>query len=584
MKYTLLFLFFLTVLPILTSSSFISDFFVDTNGLARLKDNTTATFYVTLRQKNLDKLASHISQISNPYSPNYGRYMSKQEIDNLISPSQFDKNRVRNWLERNGVHSITEYGDAFKCLGYVKNIEHMFSLRMSVYRYKNKAYTLYTNNSYHVPESLSDVIENVYGVTFMHFNPQKRNMRSDVSVDKGLVGREVLQRIYNMTNTLVNGKSVSIGPMEYQGQSGFSQQNLVHVEVENNLPKNPVPKNNIIGNNGIPDGESELDIQLISQVAANAELWYEDSNGWMYEWAVDFYNRNRKPQVISLSWGWNEEDQCSIAPIVCKNNTSQDYVRRTNTEFMKITAQGITIVVASGDAGSPGRTNEGCENNNDSQFMNPVFPGSSEWVLSVGATYLVADNVEYNYTTPVCHNISCANGTIEQGTMFNMTGWTSGSGFARWTKTPQWQKRLVNNYINSTSVLPNRSHWNPNGRAYPDVAAIGHNCLTYDDGMWMGADGTSCSSPIMAGVVTVLNDHQVKNGKPLLGYVNPLFYRMYQDDPLTFNDVVTGFSGATEMGFCGDEFGFYATKGWDPVSGLGSPNVGRMMEWLDANT
>ena len=99
--------------------------------------------------------------------------------------------------------------------------------------------------------------------------------------------------------------------------------------------------------------------------------------------------------------------------------------------------------------------------------MNPVFPGSSEWVLSVGATYLVADNVEYNYTTPVCHNISCANGTIEQGTMFNMTGWTSGSGFARWTKTPQSQKRLVNNYINSTSVLPNRSHWNPNGRAYP---------------------------------------------------------------------------------------------------------------------
>ena len=60
--------------------------------------------------------------------------------------------------------------------------------------------------------------------------------------------------------------------------------------------------------------------------------------------------------------------------------TSEQYVQRSNTEFLKIAARGVSIIVASGDAGSPGRTGEGCQNG-----INAVFPGSSPWVTSVGA-------------------------------------------------------------------------------------------------------------------------------------------------------------------------------------------------------
>ena len=59
---------------------------------------------------------------------------------------------------------------------------------------------------------------------------------------------------------------------------------------------------------------------------------------------------------------------------------------------------------------------------------------------------------------------------------------------------------------------------------------------------------------------------------------------MYRDDPTTFHDITVGNSSCTEEGCCSKDYGFTPTKGWDAVSGLGTPNVGKMIEWLDKHT
>jgi hypothetical protein len=41
----------------------------------------------------------------------------------------------------------------------------------------------------------------------------------------------------------------------------------------------------------------------------------------------------------------------------------------------------------------------------------------------------------------------------------------------------------------------------------------------------LAVDGTSCSSPVFAGVIAQLNDARVKAGKAVLGYSNALFYQ-----------------------------------------------------------
>ncbi len=57
---------------------------------------------------------------------------------------------------------------------------------------------------------------------------------------------------------------------------------------------------------------------------------------------------------------------------------------------------------------------------------------------------------------------------------------------------------------------------------------------------------------------------------------------MYEDNPNTFHDITVGNSSCTEMDCCGPQYGFLATKGWDPVAGLGTPNVDEILSYLDA--
>jgi tripeptidyl-peptidase I len=89
-----------------------------------------------------------------------------------------------------------------------------------------------------------------------------------------------------------------------------------------------------------------------------------------------------------------------------------------------------------------------------------------------------------------------------------------------------------------------------------------------------GVAGTSCACPVFSGVVSLLNDLRLQNGKRPLGFLNPMLYQMASSAPTTFNDIVHGSNPA-----CGSA-GFLAAKGWDPSSGLGSPNYGEMAKYI----
>jgi tripeptidyl-peptidase I len=120
-------------------------------------------------------------------------------------------------------------------------------------------------------------------------------------------------------------------------------------------------------------------------------------------------------------------------------------------------------------------------------------------------------------------------------------------------------------------------------------------------------DGTSASGPIMAGVVSLLNEARLNAGKSSLGLLNPMFYKVcvvvfplgftgcgdgcVRDQvaatlPGAFKDVVVGsnFDGDLESRgspyatFC--PYGFVASPGWDPVTGLGSPNYAILKDYV----
>ena len=552
------------------------------------------TFHIALKQNAEgvaeleDYVLRHSSNIS---SPLYGRHLSLETINEMVSPDIRDILKVYQWLEASLSTSCKYFGDAVSCETSVEEAEELFNVRMSLYFHVDRRIKLYkSDDNYIIPRRLRDIIVFVDGISnpLMPLRRAKLNDKSySETVDPGFFTREVMMRLYNMSDTSTSS-DVSVGAMEFQGGSGFSEKNLAASQLGNGVIVNHINRSHIIGiNHGRQaDTESQLDVQVMGWGASNATFWYEDAKNWIYGWQIGLFNRKEIEQVVSLSWGWNEYLQCDIA--LCKNVTSKLYVDRCNIEFLKIVARGTTVTVASGDAGSASRTNENCQNTTGPYgytLMNAIYPGSSPWVLNVGATYIVAGNQSYNYSTPVCKTHTCAMGTTEFGVNYNDCGWTSGAGFANFSKMYSWQHEQVNQYLKSNVTLPGSQYFNPLGRAYPDIVLVGHDCCVFfGRNNVQGVDGTSCSTPIMAGLVTYLNSIRKNAGGTSLGFINPLLYKMYNDDPTIFNVITGGRTSCTESMCCSQDYGFNINIGtWSPVSGLGSPNVGKMIEYLKNN-
>jgi len=579
---------------------------------AYLQNNITFHLALKQNQQGIAKLEKYILEhLSNIESPLYGQYLTTQQISELVAPSHETINQVSDWLRSHQITQCDLLGDSIRCTESVDKVNRLFNVKMDLHYNKiNRQLKFRSNQPYDLPHFLGDHIEFVDGISnalplvMDHISRSYKGVSSRLNsdVDVGGFSLEVMTRLYNMSDSGADS-NVSIGAIEYMSSmehDGFSNKDLLNSQRGNGVPPNPITKDHVIGINfDFPDTESELDVQMMYWGASNATLWYEAYDGWMYGWAVDFFNREDAPEVASISYGWDETQQCDIIP--CENTTSQQYVIRCNTEFMKLAAKGVTLVVASGDAGSPGRSNELCVSelgpygwNN----INPDFPAGSPWVLSVGATYMVTSNQTFNYETPICtqysnYNITCSNGVGERGAYFNKTYWTTGGAFTHWDQTPVWQVNNVQTYLKSGVVFPQSKYFNAKGRAYPDVSAVGHNCIVNVRdgtglGTWQYVDGTSCSAPVFAGIIAQLNYLQKQRGKPVLGFVNPLLYKMYADNPQTFNDVTEGTTQCTEFlccaqeaGYCcTEDFGFQAAPGYDLVSGLGTPNVQQMIEYL----
>ncbi len=75
-------------------------------------------------------------------------------------------------------------------------------------------------------------------------------------------------------------------------------------------------------------------------------------------------------------------------------------------------------------------------------------------------------------------------------------------------------------------------------------------------------------TPIFASIINRINEERLAVGKSTVGFVNPVLYA----NPEILNDITRG-----ENPGCGSN-GFKAVSGWDPVTGLGTPNYPKMLK------
>ena len=58
--------------------------------------------------------------------------------------------------------------------------------------------------------------------------------------------------------------------------------------------------------------ESQLDVQMLSLVDNKEDIWYWNSKNWIYTFLVDIFNKKKNPDIISMSWGGIEAEQCTL--------------------------------------------------------------------------------------------------------------------------------------------------------------------------------------------------------------------------------------------------------------------------------
>jgi len=270
-------------------------------------------------------------------------------------------------------------------------------------------------------------------------------------------------------------------------------------------------------------------------------------------------------KVISVSYGEAEAD------------VPARYQYRQCNEIAKLVLQGHTIVLASGDYGVasfPGDpAPHGClsASGQNGTIYNPDFTSSCPYILSVGGSQLFANQTVLDKESVMQDNLGPG------AELFS-----SGGGFSNRYAAPAYQKSALASYFskhdpghpyyvagpNGTGVGANGGIYNRAGRGYPDVSANGANFRAYTNGTNFHWYGTSLAAPLFASVLTLINEERTAVGKGPVGFVNPVFY----ENPWVFNDIVNGSNPG-----CGSS-GFSAVPGWDPTTGLGTPNYPKLLK------
>jgi kumamolisin len=278
------------------------------------------------------------------------------------------------------------------------------------------------------------------------------------------------------------------------------------------------------------DAEPIADIDVAGAVAPGARIavYFAPNNeqGTFDAVSTAIFDAANDPSVLSISWGGTEE------------NYSEDAMDLISGMFRAAGLLGITVLAASGDAGSGNGVGD------DRAHVN--YPASDPFVTACGGTTLLESG-----------------GASFREDLWNDNG-ASGGGISAHFPVPAWQ---------GTVAVPVSVNDGGHGRGVPDIAGNadpGHGYTLIQSGQGTDpAGGTSVVAPLYAGLVAVMNARLNKR----VGFLNPFLYSL--TSPGVLRDVTC----------CGDNStdsapGYPVGVGWDATTGLGSINGRRLLAEL----
>ncbi|KAH8988440.1 subtilisin-like protein [Lactarius hatsudake] len=529
---------------------------------------TTIDLCVALEPQRENALIEVLHEVSDPTHPKYGAHLSREQVAELVAPGPETLELVHSWLGHHSVPfgslSVTHGGSSLTLTGVpISQANSLLGASYQLYRHVETNETIIRTIGYSLPTTLHAHVQTVAPTTcfatphrrwrtpLKHFGkvavtqakveseePVTALSNRDASDETTSSFLRWQYRTWGYTPTSTDQNSLGI--VGYNGQypsprdlGTFMDKYRYGVHATFNV----VEVNGGAYDASKPHFEANLDVQYAEAMAyPTPPTFYSTGRGPQgtddpyLSWLNYILKQENIPQTISISYG-NEE----------KNYPRGDaiYVCRL---FGQLGLRGVSVLFASGDAGV-GLGD--CKAKDGSVRFSPMFPATCPFVTSVG-------------------------GATGGGFLPEVAAGLSGGGFSTLFSRPNYQQQAVSSYLQNIGSQY-QGMYNPTGRGVPDIAAQALKFPIILDGNVHIVSGTSGSAPVVAGIISLLNDYLISQGRSPLGFLN---LWLYGGGLSGLNDITSGSNPG-----CNTD-GFPAIVGWDPVTGLGTPDFERLLESL----
>ena len=346
--------------------------------------------------------------------------------------------------------------------------------------------------------------------------------------------------------------------------------------------------------------EATLDVERAASIAPQANILLivssdvHSSNGTLLADGSDIatnYAIDTDPvpaKILSISFG------------SCEADAGEGGTEEEAQLFEQAAAEGISVFVASGDAGAAGCEGGPKSTPSANQTLGVNDLCASGFVTCVGGTeFADTSNPTLYWASSDGANFLSALGYIPEGAWndpLDSNGKpqyaASGGGVSIYEPTPSWQTGpgvpgTQGRYVPDVSfAASNREPY------FSCVAAAGGSCVidSNNEFNFIGGGGTSASTPSMA-AITALLDEQTGSAQ---GNLNPRLYALAMNASNgVFHDITIASSGISDCtvtvpslcnnstpgpnGLNGGLAGYTVGNGYDEVTGLGSIDVGKLL-------
>ncbi|SFW91943.1 S53 family peptidase [Amycolatopsis australiensis] len=594
------------------------------NAQAKVADTAPAaklSFRVYLNQRDNAGAEALAQAVSDPDSGTYRQYLTPDQVRDRFAATDATVNAVKAWLTGNGftIGDIPSNRAYVEATGTADQTEKAFAVNLGKYRVKGQTLRAADKNL-SVPANLAGDVLGVVGVDQATnlFKPDHNTgsaTPSDVPPGPGFRNAPPCSAYYgekiDTTDPAYNGKQLPYAPCGYTpaqlrsaygvdkaGADGkgttiaivdaFASPTIYADASEyarRNDPQHPLKQSQFSQHIFPPDpvleqpdqcdaagwyGEETLDVEAAHGLAPGANILYvggtscEDN---ALDEALNYVVAGHKADIVSNSYGDTGED------------IPADEVKVFNQISLQAVLEGIGVYFSSGDNGDEvARLGT----------PSPDFSASAPWITAVGGTSIaIGKDGKRIFET----GWETSKSVLTDG-VYGPAKYTSGSGggTSRLFEQPFYQKGVVPDALSTKNQTAGHK-----GRVVPDISAIGDpntgflvgQTQTFPEGAHYDQyriGGTSLASPVFAGIMAVADSFDHFHH----GFINPVIYKLTSRTP-AISDVqhVDGAVARVDYANSVDatnglihsvrtfDYGnltIHTTKGYDDVTGLGSPN------------